>query len=111
MSKIINAAEARRIALKTVTDADEQRRASFAAEIRMENHLTFAEYGEDLLILMIDKGCRDCETGLSDVDFEAKYKTTKQQVNYALILLQMAIEQGDHEKKKDMYDYFIDLLS
>ena len=84
---------------------------SYEAEARFEQRRAFADYGEAALLFMIDKGCCDCETGLSEEEFEAKYGATKREVNFALICYQFALENNDVVARNDYYDVFIDLLS
>ena len=102
--------EARQLALKQANEAEEQRRKSYEAEARFEQRRAFADYGEAALLFMIDKGCSECETGLSDQEFEAKYGATKREVNFALICFQLALDKNDIVARNDYYDVFIHLL-
>jgi hypothetical protein len=103
--------EARELALKVLNDAEEQRRKSYEAEALFEQRRAFAEYGEAALLFMIDKGCPDCETGLSEEEFETKYGFKKREVNFALICFQLALEKKDIESRNNYYDVFIKLLA
>lgn len=64
--------------------------------------------------MMIDKGSGDPEMaddgGLSNEAFLDKYGVEKKDVNYSLILLQLATDRGDFKKRNEIYDWFIDLL-
>jgi hypothetical protein len=115
MSESITPQEARKLALKVMEDAEEQRRKSYEAEARFEQAIAFSQYGEPALLFMIDKGCdgggETCSQGLTEEEFEAKYGATKREVNFLLICLQIALEKKDYAKRNEYYDCFIKLLA
>ena len=106
--------EAAKIALQTLDDYERLRQESYEKEARFERRRAFAEYGEAALIMMIDKGSGDPEMpddgALSREDFLAEYGVEKKDVNYALVLLDLAITKGDHNKRNEIYDFFTGIL-
>jgi hypothetical protein len=88
---------------------------SYATEAEFERRTAFAQYGEAALLMMIDKGSGDPEQpddgGLTREEFEAKYGMTKAGVNFALIRLQMVLDDNNFEARNKQYDFFIALLT
>jgi hypothetical protein len=110
-NKALTTEEARQLSLKILHESEEQRKKSYEAEALFDQRRAFGEFGEAALLFMIDKGCSDCETGLVDEDFKAKYGVSKRDVNFALICFQIALENKDFVQRNEYYDVFIKLFS
>lgn len=80
----------------------------YCKRCQTEAQQAFAEYGQPVLSMMIDKG--EGDGALSCKDFESKYGVEKKTVNFALIMLQIALEKEDLTKRNEIYDFLMEIL-
>lgn len=73
-------------------------------ERQFEARLKFANYGESALLMMYD-----VMTLPTNVFFE-KHKSHKETVVQKIAELVAAVKKRDHDKRKQVYDYFIEVL-
>lgn len=111
-SEPISNAEARRIALSITEQAEQERTEQAEKEARFERLQIMDLYVNPALQMMIDKGTEDDldDGAVSSEDFKTKYGATKQEVNYAFILLELANYRQDFMKRNEVYDFFAQIL-